>query len=78
MRAARSGTCPALARTSLSRTTRGPTVSSSSEMESILREVFEDVALLIGGAASLHVLEDGLVRSLIRGLGRVRSGHVPA
>jgi len=42
-------------------------------IEAIVREAFEDVALLIGGAAALHQLEDGLVRTMIRRLTRVRA-----
>jgi hypothetical protein len=48
-------------------------VSSSNQIESIMQDAFEDVALLIGGAASLHQLEDQLVRILIRRLDHVRS-----
>jgi len=51
-------------------------VSSASEVELIVRDAFEDVALLIGGAASLHQMEDQLVRSLIRRLERIRSRTV--
>jgi hypothetical protein len=46
---------------------------SSREIESIIRDAFEDVALLIGGAATLHQLDDPLVRTLIRRLDHVRS-----
>jgi hypothetical protein len=46
---------------------------SSHEIESIFLDAFEDVALLIGGATTLHQLDDGLVRTLIRRLDRVRS-----
>ena len=46
---------------------------SSSSIESIFQDAFEDVALLISGAATLHQLRDGLVRTLIRRLDRVRS-----
>jgi hypothetical protein len=48
-------------------------VNSSNPIESIIQDAFEDVALLIGGAASLHQLEDPLVRILIRRLDHVRS-----
>jgi hypothetical protein len=48
-------------------------VNSSNPIESILRDAFEDVALLVGGAASLHQLEDQLVRTLIRRLDHIRS-----
>jgi hypothetical protein len=48
-------------------------MSSSNPIESIIQDAFEDVALLIGGAASLHQLEDPLVRILIRRLDHVRS-----
>jgi hypothetical protein len=48
-------------------------VSSSNPIESIIQDAFEDVALLIGGVASLHQLDDQLVRTLIRRLDHVRS-----
>jgi hypothetical protein len=48
-------------------------VTSASDIESIFRDAFEDVALLISGAASLHRLEDRVVRTLIRRLEGVRS-----
>jgi hypothetical protein len=39
----------------------------------IIQDAFEDVALLIGGAASLHQLENQLVRTLMRRLDHVRT-----
>jgi hypothetical protein len=48
-------------------------VSSSDAVEAIVRDAFEDVALLIGGAAALHRLEDGVVQTLVRRLDRVRA-----
>jgi hypothetical protein len=48
-------------------------VRSSNPIESIIQDAFEDVALLIGGAASLHQLEDQLVRTIIRRLDHVRA-----
>jgi hypothetical protein len=48
-------------------------MSSSNQIDSIIQDAFEDVALLIGGAASLHQLDDQLIRILIRRLEHVRS-----
>jgi hypothetical protein len=48
-------------------------MTSSQEIEAIVRDAFEDVALLIGGATTLHHLDDDVVRTLIRRLDRVRS-----
>jgi hypothetical protein len=42
-------------------------------IEGVFRDAFEDVALLIGGAAALHRLKDDLVRTLVRRLDRVRA-----
>jgi hypothetical protein len=42
-------------------------------IEAIVRDAFEDVALLIGGAAALHQLEDGVLQGLVRRLDRVRA-----
>jgi hypothetical protein len=48
-------------------------VSTHAVIEAIFRDAFEDVALLIGGAASLHQLDNGLIRTLVRRLARVRT-----
>jgi hypothetical protein len=48
-------------------------VNSPEAIEGIIRDAFDDVALLIGGAATLHHFEDGLVRILVRRLDRVRA-----
>ena len=48
-------------------------MSSSDAVEAIVRNAFEDVALLISGAAALHQLEDGVVQTLVRRLDRVRA-----
>jgi hypothetical protein len=48
-------------------------VSSSNQIETIIRDAFEDVALLIGGVTTLHHLDDDVVRILIRRLDGVRS-----
>jgi hypothetical protein len=42
------------------------------EVEAVVRGAFEEVALLIGGAAAGHRLADALVWSLLRRLERVR------
>jgi hypothetical protein len=41
-------------------------------IDAIVRDAFEDVALLISATATLHHLDDQLVRTLVRRLGRVR------
>jgi hypothetical protein len=43
------------------------------EVEALLRDTFDDVALLIGGTAALHPVQDNFVRSLLRRLERVRN-----
>jgi hypothetical protein len=48
-------------------------MTSSHEIESIFREAFEDVALLIGGVTTLHHVDDHVVQTLIRRLDRVRA-----
>ncbi len=48
-------------------------MTSASEIESIFRDAFEDLALLIGGTACLHRLDDQVVRTLIRRLEGVRA-----
>ena len=47
-------------------------MSSPDTAEAIIQDAFEDVALLIGGAAVLHQMEDGVLRTLLRRLERVR------
>jgi hypothetical protein len=48
-------------------------VSSPDAIKAIVQDAFEDVALLISGAAVLHQLDDRLIRTLVRRLGRVRT-----
>jgi hypothetical protein len=48
-------------------------VSSSDAVEDIVRDAFEDVALLIGGTAALHAWEDDAIWALVRRLDRVRA-----
>jgi hypothetical protein len=43
------------------------------EVEALLHDTFDDMALLIGGTAALHPVEDDFVRSLLRRLERVRN-----
>jgi hypothetical protein len=45
-------------------------------IERIVLDAFEDVALLIGGAAALHQLHDDLLWNLLRRLDRVRTRTV--
>lgn len=45
---------------------------ATDKVERVIREAFEDVALLIGGTAALHHLRDALVWSLLRRLDGVR------
>ena len=47
-------------------------MNSADTVEGVFREAFEDVALLIGTVAVVHSLEDGVVRTLLRRLDRVR------
>jgi hypothetical protein len=47
-------------------------VDSLGEIDAVVRNAFEDMALLIGAAAALHHLDDRLVCTLVRRLGRVR------
>jgi hypothetical protein len=42
-------------------------------IEDIFRDAFEDVALLIGGVATIYHIRDDLVWTLFRRLDRVRS-----
>jgi hypothetical protein len=46
---------------------------SPDAIEDVICDAFDDVVLLIGGAAALHHLEDSLVRTLVRRLDRVRA-----
>jgi len=43
-----------------------------SDTATVVREVFEDVALLIGGVASVHHLDDRVVWMLMKRLERIR------
>jgi hypothetical protein len=47
-------------------------VNSVQVTERILRDAFEDVALLLGATATTHRLRDGLLWALFRRLERVR------
>ena len=47
-------------------------MNSADTIDGLIREAFEDVALLIGSAAVVHGLDDSVVRTLLRRLDRVR------
>lgn len=42
------------------------------EQEAIVRDAFDDVALVVGGVAVLHNLDDDLVWTLMKRLDRIR------
>ena len=46
--------------------------SAKSDTENLVREAFNDVALVIGGVAVLHHLDDDLTWTLMKRLDRIR------
>lgn len=46
--------------------------SAKSDTENLIREAFNDVALVIGGVAVLHHLDDDLTWTLMKRLDRIR------
>ena len=42
------------------------------EQEAIFRDAFDDVALVVGGVANLHSLDDDLIWTLMKRLDRIR------
>ena len=46
--------------------------ATGSRTESLVRRAFDDVALVFGGAATLHKLEDDAVWTVMRRLDRIR------
>jgi hypothetical protein len=47
-------------------------VKATEKIDRLFRDAFEDVALMIGGAATAHRLRDDLVHALVRRLTAVR------
>jgi hypothetical protein len=47
-------------------------VASRANPESLVRESLDDIALVIGGAAALHHIDDNLVWSVMKRLDRIR------
>lgn len=47
-------------------------MGTPNDPEAVLRDAFEDIALVVGGIAGLHGLNDDLVWTLMKRLDRVR------
>ena len=47
-------------------------IDSAPPTESLVRAALDDIALLVGGAAALHQLEDDLVWTLTKRMDRIR------
>jgi hypothetical protein len=49
-----------------------PPVPVAAQHELLIRDAFDDIALLVGGVAALHNLDDDLLWTLMKRLDRIR------
>lgn len=52
--------------------TAAPPCGKPPDTEGLLREAFDDIALVIGGVAVIHHLDDDLIWTLMKRLDRIR------